>query len=241
MNKKKMMRKLLLMSATFCFTLCILLVVWFFVSEIHFLEEKYRQYIEWLLSVENRIAGIENKWLIVLVIELLYFILTAFPVFPISILCVASAMVFNFPHSLIINISGLAILFSVRYSTGMSAGGGSAQWLVRKNRFIRKLFEDEGHGNPWVLFATRLLPFMPINPVSHLYGAMSFPFYKFLLISVSGFIPKLISYIIIGNNFTNPFSAEFILPLIIMTLLSGIFFLLLRGAWDVINIVKEHK
>ena len=77
-----MMRKLLLMSATFCFTLCILLVVWFFVSEIHFLEEKYRQYIEWLLSVENRIAGIENKWLIVLVVELLYLVLTTFPVFP---------------------------------------------------------------------------------------------------------------------------------------------------------------
>lgn len=236
-----MMRKLLLLAALLSFILCIVLVVWFFVSEINFLEEKYWQYIDWLASIENRVAAIDNKWLIVLVVELLYFILTAFPVFPISILCVASAMVFNFAQSVVINIIGLAILFSVRYSTGMSAGGGSAQWLVRRNKGVRKLIEDEGQGNPWVLAAMRLLPFMPINPVSHLYGAMDFPFVRFMLISVAGFIPKLISYIIIGNNFSNPFSAGFILQLIIITLLSGIFFLLLRGAWDVINIVKEHK
>ena len=240
MSKKKLIRTLLLKASMLCFILCIILVVWFFVSEINYLEEKYWQYIDWLQNIENKVAAIENKWLIVLVVELLYFILTAFPVFPISILCVASAMVFSFPHAVIINMLGLAILFAVRYSTGMSAGGGSAQWLVRRSRKITKLVEDEGKGNPWLLAAIRLLPFMPINPVSHLYGAMSFPFYKFMLISVAGFMPKLISYIIIGNNFANIFSPSFTLPLIIVSLLSGIVFLLLRGVWDVINKVKER-
>ncbi len=235
------MRKLLLLAAMLSFILCIVLVVWFFVSEINYLEEKYWQYINWLSTIENRVAAIENKWLIVLVIELLYFILTAFPVFPISILCVASAMVFNVSECFFINICGLAILFSVRYSTGMSAGGGGAQWLVRKNRFIRQLVESEGQGNPWVLAVIRLLPFMPINPISHLYGAMDFPFVKFILISVAGFLPKLTSYIIIGHNFANIFSAEFTLPLIILTLVSGIFFLLLCGAWEFINKVLVHE
>lgn len=223
-----------------CFILCIVLVVWFFVSEINYLENKYWQYIDWLQNIESQVASIENKWLIVLVVELLYFILTAFPVFPVSILCVASGMVFGFTQSLFINICGIVILFSVRYSTGMSAGGGSAQWLVRKSSKLSHLIEDEGTGNPWVLAVIRLLPFMPINPVSHLYGAMDFPFFKFLFISVAGFIPKLISYIIIGDNFANIFSPSFTLPLIILTLAMGIFFLLLRGVWDVINKVKER-
>ena len=240
LSKKKLIRKLLLTGSMLCFILCIVLVVWFFVSEINYLEVKYWQYIDWLQDIENKVTSIENKWLIVLVVELLYFILTAFPVFPISILCVASAMVFTFAESLIINIVGLAILFSVRYSTGMSAGGGSAQWIVRRSTKLTNLVEDEGKGNPWVLAVIRLLPFMPINPVSHLYGAMDFPFFKFMLISVSGFIPKLISYIIIGNNFANIFSPQFTLPLIMLTLAMGIFFLLLRGVWDVINKVKER-
>ena len=240
LNKKKKMQKLLLLAAMFSFILCILFVVWFFVSEINYLEVKYWQYIDWLTSIENRVAAIENKWLIVLVVELLYFILTVFPVFPISILCVASSMVFDFFQSFLINAAGLLILFSVRFFTGMRAGGGSAQWLVRKNRFIRKLIEDEGRGNPWVLAATRLLPFMPINPISHLYGAMDFPFRNYIFISIAGFVPKLISYIIVGNNFANPFSSDLTFPLIILTLLSGIFFLLLRGAWDVINMVSKR-
>ena len=227
-------------ASMFCFILCIALSVWFFVSEINFLEEKYWQYIDWLTALEQKVVAVENKWLIIIVVELLYFILTAFPVFPISILCVASAMVFNFPQSIVINVIGIAILFAVRYSTGMSAGGGSAQWLVRQSKTIQKLVEDEGKGNPWVLAVIRLLPFMPINPVSHLYGAMDFPFGKYMLISVAGFLPKIISYIIIGNNFANIFSPAFTLPLIILSLLSGIFFLLLRGVWDVINKVKER-
>ena len=241
LNKKKKIQKLLLMAAMFSFILCILFVVWYFVSEIHFLEEKYWQYINWLTSIENRVAALENKWLIVLVVELLYLALTTFPVFPISILCVASSMVFDFHKSLLINIIGLVVLFSVRYITGKYAGGGGTQKLVRKNRFIRRLIEDEGRGNPWVLAVIRLLPFMPINPSSHLYGAMKFPFFRYMLISVIGFLPKLISYIIIGNNFGNPFSSDLTFPLIIISLFSGIFFLLLWGAWDIIKIVKVHK
>lgn len=240
MSKNKLIQKLLLKASVLCFILSIVLFVWFFVSGINILEEKYWQYIDWLTNIEHKVAAIQNKWLIVLVIELLYFILTAFPVFPVSILCVASAMVFDFSQSLFINICGLVILFSVRYSTGKREGGGSAQWLVRRSKTIRTLVEDDGQGNPWVLAVIRLLPLMPINPVSHLYGAMDFPFYRFILISVAGFLPKLISYIIIGNNFANIFSPQFTLPLIILTFISGIFFLLLRGVWNVINKVKER-
>lgn len=236
-----MLRKLLLLSALLCFILCIVLVIWYFVSEINYLEVKYWEYIEWLTSLENQVAMLENKWLIILVILLLYFILTAFPVFPISILCVATAMVFNFAESLVINLAGLAILFAVRYSTGMSAGGGSAQWLVNRSRFVKRLFESEGHGNPWVLAVVRLLPFAPINPISHLYGAMDFPFVKYILISLSCFLPKLVSYIIIGNAFANPFAIDFIIPMIIISLLSGIAFLMLRHAWDLINKIKDNK
>lgn len=240
MSKKKLIQKLLLKASVLCFILSIVLFVWFFVSGINILEEKYWQYIDWLTNIEHKVAAIQSKWLIVLVVELLYFILTAFPVFPVSILCVASAMVFDFSQSLFINICGLVILFSVRYSTGKREGGGSAQWLVRRSKTIRTLVEDDGQGNPWVLAVIRLLPLMPINPVSHLYGAMDFPFYRFILISVAGFLPKLISYIIIGNNFANIFSPQFTLPLIILTFISGIFFLLLRGVWNVINKVKER-
>ncbi len=237
---KNLVQKVFLKASVVCFILCAVFVVWYFVSGINFLEEKYWKYIDWLTNIEYRIAAIKNKWLIVLIIELLYFILTAFPVFPFSILCVASAMVFNFSQSLFINICGLIILFTVRYFTGKREGGGSAQWLVRRSKTIRTIVEDECHDNPWMLAVIRLLPMMPVNPVSHLYGAMDFNFCRFILISVVVFLPKLISYIIIGNNFANIFSSQFIFAVIILTFISGFFFLLLRGVWNGINKVKER-
>ena len=239
LNKDRLIRKLLLLAALFCFILCIVLVVWYFLSEINFFEEKYWQYINWLTNLENKVAALPNKWLIILVILLLYFVQTVFPVIPISILCVASAMVFDTASCFVINVTGLALLFSVRYSTGMRVGGGSGQWIVRKNKFLQKLVESEGQGNPWVLAVIRLLPVMPINPISQLYGAMDFPLGKYMWISILCFIPKLISYFIIGNNFANPFASEFILLMIIISLMSGIAFLCLRSAWDFINKVKD--
>ena len=51
---------------------------------------------------------------------------------------------------------------------------------------------------------------------------MQFDFKKYLLLSVLGFLPKLISYSFIGRNVYDPFSMAFILPIVILLLLSGL-------------------
>ena len=53
-------------------------------------------------------------------------------------------------------------------------------------------------------------------------------FKKFILLSVSGYLPKIISYTIIGRNAFNPFSASFIIPVMISSFLSGTGLLITR-------------
>ncbi len=224
-----------------CFTVAALLIIWSFISKIHYLEEKYQEYIIWLTELEYNVASIDNLWLLILVIFLLYFVKTAFPLYPISIICVATAMVFKIPAAFLINILGMILLFSVKYVMGTNTGGGNAQKLIRKSQIARSLIESEGQGNPWVLFIFRLLPSFPVNSVSQLYGAMEFPFIKYLLISTAGYLPKMAFYIIIGRNVSNPFSLKFSIPLILLALLSGITLLMMRAAWDAIDKIKEHK
>ena len=224
-----------------CFTVAALLIIWSFISKIHYLEEKYQEYIVWLSELEYNVASIDNLWLLILVIFLLYFVKTAFPLYPISIICVATAMVFKIPAAFLINILGMILLFSVKYVMGTNTGGGNAQKLIRKSQIARSLIESEGQGNPWVLFIFRLLPSFPVNSVSQLYGAMEFPFIKYLLISTAGYLPKMAFYIIIGRNVSNPFSLKFSIPLILLALLSGITLLMMRAAWDAIDKIKEHK
>ncbi len=241
MNNKNIVRKLLLAASIASFVFMVILIVWSLIAEINFLEEKYHQYISWLSALEYKVAAIENKWLIVLVVWLLYFILSAFPVIPISILCVATSMVFNVVYSFIINAIGLLLLFAVRYSTGVKLKMTGILKLMSKNRFLRKIIESEGKSDAMVLFTMRLLPMMPIGPVSQLYGAIGFPFYKYLIISIVGFIPKIISYIVIGQSFLNPFAPEFYIPLIVLTALCGVAFLCIHGALDMINRIKKNS
>lgn len=240
-SKDTTARKLLLVAACACFIIAALLIAWSFISKINFLEEKYEEYIIWLSDLEYKVASIDNLWLLILVVMLLYFVKTAFPLYPVSIICVATAMVFPTPASFAINIAGMVLLFSVKYVMGTNTGGGNAQKLIRKSKIARKLIESEGSGNPWVLFIFRLIPSFPINSVSQLYGAMGFPFWKYILISLAGYMPKMAFYIIIGNNVSNPFSLKFSVPLILLSILSGIGFLLMRAAWDAIDKVKEYK
>ena len=241
MSKEKIARRLLFFASMVCFTVAALLIIWSFISKIHYLEEKYQEYIIWLTELEYNVASIDNLWLLILVIFLLYFVKTAFPLYPISIICVATAMVFKIPAAFLINILGMILLFSVKYVMGTNTGGGNAQKLIRKSQIARSLIESEGQGNPWVLFIFRLLPSFPVNSVSQLYGAMEFPFIKYLLISTAGYLPKMAFYIIIGRNVSNPFSLKFSIPLILLALLSGITLLMMRAAWDAIDKIKEHK
>lgn len=233
LSKEKIVHKLLFTAAMICFSASVLLIIWSVVSKISFLEETYSEYIVWLSEFEYRIGSINNKWLLLIVILLLYFIRAAFPFYPVSIICVACGMVFDAVSSLFINISGMIILLTVRYVTGKKSSGSNIQQLIRKNSFVSKLIENKGTGNPWLLFIFRLLPVFPVNLVSNLYGAMSFPFAKFIFISIIGFLPKMASYILIGRNVTNPFSLRFSIPLIILTSLTGTAFLMMRAAMTI--------
>ena len=82
-----------------------------------------------------------------------------------------------------------------------------------------------GTGNPIILFALRLIPFVPANPVSSLYGNMKMDYRSFLTLSLVGYLIKVTSFTAIGYNIADPFSSKFIGPFIALLYLTG--FLLL--------------
>ncbi len=236
MSKDKIIRRLLIVAAYLCFIVAALLIIWSFVSKINFLEEKYVQYVNWLANFEKQVVAIGDRWLLVLVVWLLYFVKTALPLYPVSLLCVASSLVFDTAKSLVVNIIGLALMFSVKYIVGTNSCNSSL-WLVHKSTVATKIIESGDNGNPWLLVVFRLLPCMPDNAVSQIYGAMEFPYWKFMLISLVAYIPKMVSYIIIGRSVYNPFSLTLSIPLVVLTLVSGCTLLAMSKLWD----KKEHK
>ncbi|MBP9989323.1 MAG: VTT domain-containing protein [Ruminococcus sp.] len=125
--------------------------------------------------------------------------------------------------SIPINIIGLALMYSIKYFWGRKVGANAVQTILNKSETISYLIQlNDGRGNPWLLALFRLIPGIPINQVSKLYGAMGFKYKYFLILSFIGYSPLLISYTFIGRNVFDPLSTAFLLPLVLLFLLIGI-------------------
>lgn len=216
-------------SAVVLITLSFALFVFLLFLQFTNIKIWYDKYQFLLDNLENRVAALGGKWVIVISVLLLFSLKAVLPVpvFPISCVCVISSMVFNTLLSLVINVAGFFILFSIRYYIG--DGEKSLPFkLLKSYDEIQRILKLDSEGNPWVLLVCRFIPLFPINTVSSVYGGIRYDFKKFLLISLLGFLPKILTYTVIGRNAFNPFSASFIVPLMLSFLFSGVGLLITR-------------
>lgn len=231
MKKNKSWSYTLKIMALFCFLIVFTLLVLLRVFETDSFLTWYGKYTETLNSFEIWIENYGATPLAVIIIIINYALKALLPWFPVSCICVASAVIFKWYEALIINVIGLSLLFMLKFFWGNHFGGGNAEKLLMKYDSAHRLVDESKLGSGVVLFITRLLPNIPINAVSCIYGTTDMPLWKFIFISDMGFLYKLVSYIIIGRNVFDPASASFIVPFIPLLLLSGIIFLSLSSAF----------
>lgn len=192
----------------------------------------YGRYTETLNSFEVWIENYGATPLAVIIIIINYLLKAVVPWFPVSCICVASAVIFKWYEALIINLVGLSLLFMLKFAWGKRFGGGNAEKLLMKYDKAHRLVDESKLGSGVVLFFTRIFPSIPLNAVSCIYGTTDMPLWRFVLISDIGVLYKVVSYIIIGRNVFDPASASFIVPFIPLILFSGIIFLSLSGALE---------
>lgn len=184
--------------------------------------EHYDEIMRWLAEFEYAVATLPYRGLVIVAILLIYLSKSFVPL-PISAVCVIAGMAFPLPYAVLINIVGFGLLCIIKYFWGKHIGGGLVHKLLLKNEEIERILEkadDKTKGG--LLVGFRLVPSFPINTISQVYGAMGYNFKIYLLLSVGGFLPKLISYSIIGRNVYDPFSMAFILPFVILFTISGL-------------------
>ena len=184
--------------------------------------EHYDEIMNRLSEFEYAVATLPYRGLVIVAILLIYLSKSVFPM-PISAICVIAGMAFPTPYAVLINIVGFSLLCIIKYFWGKHIGGGLVHKLFLKNEDIERILEkadDKAKGG--LLVGFRLVPSFPINTISQVYGAMGYDLKTYLLLSVVGFLPKLISYSFIGRNVYNPFSMAFILPFVILFTISGV-------------------
>ena len=186
------------------------------------LEARFDTIINLLTKIDNAVARLDTKREILICIFALYIAKCQLPI-PMSFLCAISGLVFPLNQALLINAVFLFFFFTVKYCEGIFLGGGWAGMIlnIKKIKFIRDWIQFKGNGNPYFLSITRLIPVIPLGMVSKYYGSMRYDFVYYSILSLIGFAPRLYAYTKLGAEFTNPFSAQFIILLMIIVGFTG--------------------
>lgn len=188
-----------------------------------------------LAELELQISMLDNKWVFILVLLVLFAVKSFIPIYPTPTVCFLTGAMLPMYMSVPVNVIGFCVLLIIRYYAGKRFGAGKAWELIRKNERLRRLIEQDGKGNSSLLIILRLLPLMPVNTISGVYGSLDFGPGQFLLLSVIGYMPKIISFTFIGRNVFDPLSAEFIAPIMIFAFASGISLICVNGMWRYIE------
>lgn len=223
-TKEQHLRSLLYAVSFLTMALAVILTVLLSLSKMPHIQKWYQTYIKYLLEGEQAVESMDDKVSILIVILFLYVFKSIFPIqfYPLSLLCAMTSTVFPAYFSLPVNVVGLSAFFSIRYYWGRRVGSDAIQSILKRNITIRTVIENDGKGNPWLLAVFRLIPSIPPNPVSKLYGAMGFKYRDYIILSLLGFAPQLITYTFIGRNVFNPLSAAFLVPFILLFILISI-------------------
>ena len=189
----------------------------------------YGQYVSTLDRYEGWIETYGASFIAVAVILLNYIVKAFVPWFPVSCLCVASAVIFRWYIAAGINIAGLAIYFTVRFVKGRRHGGGKAEKLLERYDKPHDFIESGKAGSKVMLFFARLLPGVPLGAVSVFYGSTKIPYGEYLIVSLLGSAYKLFSYITIGRHVFDPASVSFVGPFIPLLIFAGFVLLSIGG------------
>lgn len=186
------------------------------------LEVQFSAMINFLSKLDRAVAELDTQQEILICIFALYIAKCQLPI-PISFLVAISGMVFPLNTALVINTVFCFFFFTVKYVEGIYIGSGWTGIIlnIKRMHFIRDWIQFKGNGNPYVLTVTRTVPAISLGMVSKYYGSMKYDFLYYSILSLIGFAPRLYIYTKIGAAYTNPFSPQFIVPLIIIVAFSG--------------------
>lgn len=239
MKKREKQKKYLLFGGLIMIALSVALGVLLFSLQYEELWRWYGQTRQNLFKLENFIMNLDKSWQFFGAVMILFAVKSFFPIYATSTVCFLSGIVLPSYIAIPVNVLGFVVLITIRYFWGRRFGAGGAWKVISKTEKMKKLIQQDGSGNPALLIALRLIPGMPVNSISGIYGSFDFGYARFVGLSVIGFMPKLISFTLVGRNIYDPLSAGFLLPIMILLFLTGISLLSVNGVWATVEKAVE--
>ena len=162
----------------------------------------------------------ENAMLAAGIVLLLFALKSLTVVFPLSILYLASGIIFQPVIAVLISTVGLAITITIPYWIGKYSGKQIVQEICQKYPKAGMIAQYQRTNTFFACFITRIVGFLPGDIVSIYFGACDTVYLIYLVAGVSGSLLSIITTTLLGEKISDPFSVEFMIVLLCRILVS---------------------
>ena len=162
----------------------------------------------------------ENTILAAGILLLLFALKSLTVVFPLSILYLASGILFQSAAAVLVSTVGLAITITVPYWIGKYSGKQAVQEICQKYPKAEMVAKYQETNTFFACFITRIVGFLPCDIVSIYFGACDTAYLIYLAAGVAGSLLSIITTTLLGEKISDPFSVEFMVVLLCRILVS---------------------
>lgn len=130
-----------------------------------------------------------------------------------GLLYVVGGILFPLPIAVLVNLFGGAVMVSLPYCIGRKTGRTAVEDILRKYPKAENLRQLRSENDFLFAFLVRVIGRLPSDVVSLYMGAIGIRYGKYLLGSLLGMLPHMITFPIMGTCITDPGSPAFLISL----------------------------
>lgn len=155
---------------------------------------------------------IRNQGAMAVVIYLLFYALKpVLLIVPTNALAILGGTIFGPVKGTLITSIGFWISGTIAFYLSRFLGKDFVQGILGK-KMIKAEANIEKDGFR-IITMLRMIPVLPYDPFSYACGFTKIKYRTFIIASVIGVLPETICYSVLGKNFKNPLSVQFLLPI----------------------------
>ncbi len=177
----------------------------------------------------------ENYWSAAALLLIFYAMKALSIIFPISVLQISAGLIFPPVTAIVINIIGVTIETLIPYLLGHYSGRERVTKLLNKYPKVKDFNKLYNGKELLFTYTLRSIGGLPMDVTSIMLGYMNINYWKYLVGTIGGLLPRIIIATIMGTSITEPGSPAFIISLLLKILLSIISLIVYR------YIMKKEK
>lgn len=166
------------------------------------------------ITAEELLTYTPESPIMAALVMILFFLCKSLSIFfPVTVLCIASGLLFPLPAALLVVTIGLGLGTVVMYWMGCWQGRASVDKLLARYPKAQHLQDIQSSNVFFFTFTLRIMGLLPCDVVSLYMGATGADFWPYLGGGMLGFLPLIVLEVCIGQSIHTPGSPQFLLAL----------------------------